>query len=244
MITNNEIKHIRSLSQKKNRQIANEFIAEGQKLINDILSSKMHVKKVYTTDVSAFVNVNNEVIEEISEKQLSQISNLKTPQKALAIVEIQKEKFDIQFAEKEWILALDNINDPGNLGTIIRTADWFGIKHILCSLNTVDVYNPKVVQSTMGSISRVKIHYLDLKESLKKLNCSIYGAYMEAENIKNLDLKGNGVVVVGSEANGISSEVEEMITQKMSIPRTNEGAESLNAAIATAILCYEIRKEK
>jgi len=241
MITNNEIKHIRSLSQKKHRQIAGEFIAEGQKLINDIISSGMLLKKIYTTDVSDFTNTENIIVEHISEKQLSQISNLKTPHKALAIVKIQDNNFDIKYAEKEWVLALDNINDPGNLGTIIRTADWFGIKHILCSADTVDVYNPKVVQSTMGSIARVKVHYLDLKETLATMDSPIYGAYMEGENIKNLDLGSNGVILVGSEANGISSEVEDVITQKISIPRTNKGAESLNAAIATAILCYQIR---
>ncbi len=241
MITNNEIKHIRSLSQKKHRQIAGEFIAEGQKLINDIISSGMLLKKIYTTDVSDFTNTENIIVEHISEKQLSQISNLKTPHKALAIVKIQDNNFDIKYAEKEWVLALDNINDPGNLGTIIRTADWFGIKHILCSADTVDVYNPKVVQSTMGSIARVKVHYVDLKETLTTMNSPVYGAYMEAENIKNIDLANNGVILVGSEANGISSEVEDVITKKISIPRTNEGAESLNAAIATAILCYQIR---
>ncbi len=241
MITNNEIKHIRSLSQKKHRQIAGEFIAEGQKLINDIISSGMLLKKIYTTDVSDFTNTENIIVEHISEKQLSQISNLKTPHKALAIVKIQDNNFDIKYAEKEWVLALDNINDPGNLGTIIRTADWFGIKHILCSADTVDVYNPKVVQSTMGSIARVNVHYVDLKETLATMDSPVYGAYMEAENIKNIDLANNGVILVGSEANGISSEVENVITQKISIPRTNEGAESLNAAIATAILCYQIR---
>ena len=241
MITNNEIKHIRSLTQKKHRQIAGEFIAEGQKLINDIIPSGMHLEKIYTTDISAFTNTENITVEHISEKQLSQISNLKTPHKALAIVKIQDNNFDIKYAEKEWVLALDNINDPGNLGTIIRTADWFGIKHILCSLNTVDVYNPKVVQSTMGSIARVNVHYVDLKETIATMDSPVYGAYMEAENIKNIDLANNGVILVGSEANGISSELEDVITQKISIPRINKGAESLNAAIATAILCYQIR---
>jgi RNA methyltransferase, TrmH family len=241
MITNNEIKHIRSLSQKKHRQIAGEFIAEGLKSINDILSCGMSVRKIYTTDLSAFVQEEDNVIEKISEKQLAQISNLKTPHKALAIVKIQNNSFDITFAEKEWVLALDNINDPGNLGTIIRTADWFGIKHILCSTDTVDIYNPKVVQSTMGSIARVQVHYLDLKETLANTNAPVFGTYMDGENMRNINLGNNGILVVGSEANGISRELEKVITKKISIARINEGAESLNAAIATAILCYQIR---
>ncbi|WP_028284307.1 TrmH family RNA methyltransferase [Olleya marilimosa] len=236
MLSKNQIKNITRLKQKKYRQQEGLFIAEGGKVIKEFLNSTFKLVDLFTTET---FNVENESI--ISEADLKKISCLTTPNTALAIFKMPDAK---ALKNEGLILALDDIRDPGNLGTIIRLCDWFGIKQLVCSHKTVDCYNPKVVQATMGSLTRVKIVYTDLSAYLKAINLPVFGAFMEGKNVYQTNLPKAGILVLGNEANGISSIIETCVTDKISIPRFGDlqATESLNVATAGAILLSEFRR--
>lgn len=236
MLSKNQIKNITRLKQKKYRQQEGLFIAEGGKVIKEFLNSTFKLVDLFTTET---FNVENESI--VSEADLKKISCLTTPNTALAIFKIPETDTIIN---EGLILALDDIRDPGNLGTIIRLCDWFGIKQLVCSLKTVDCYNPKVVQATMGSLTRVNIVYTDLSIYLKEVDVPVFGAFMDGKNVYQTELPKNGILVLGNEANGISSIIEASVTDKISIPRFGDlqATESLNVATAGAILLSEFRR--
>jgi len=240
MLSKNQSKIITSLRQKKYRLQHQFFVVEGIKVINEFLSSKYELEELFCTEdcYASFRTFNPQII---SDKELSKISNLSTPNRVLGIFKIPEV---LKPKEEGLILVLDEINDPGNLGTIIRLSDWFGISQIICSKNTVDCYNPKVVQATMGSLTRMSINYLDLEIFLKETQLQIYGAVMNGENVYSSNLEQNAILVMGNESNGISEKVSSLITNKITIPRYNEATitESLNVATATAILLNEFRR--
>lgn len=243
-LNKNKIKLINSLSKKKYRNRENLFICEGEKIFETLLSSDFKIKEVFA--IKDFVEKNEEIKKLnytlVSENELKKISELSTPQSVLALIEIPTKRIEAINFEGELTIVLDKIQDPGNLGTIIRLADWFGIKNIVCSTDTVDVYNPKVVQSTMGSIFSVNIFYTDLKAFFERHNNSpIYGTFMDGDSIYETKLCQNGFILMGNEANGISNELKGYVNTRLSIPTLNKtkAAESLNVAIATAIVCSE-----
>ena len=205
-----------------------------------MLASQFSLQQLYTTN-SFKIDANLETV--VSEKELKKISFLKTPNTALAIFKIPEPK---AINTNQLLVALDNVRDPGNLGTIIRLCDWFGIRDLVCNLETVDCYNPKVVQATMGSITRVNVSYLNLTDFLKTTHMPIFGAFMEGDNIYKSQLPNKGILVLGNEANGISREIEQVITTKISIPRFGQlqSTESLNVATAAAILLSEFRRSE
>lgn len=237
MLTNNDTKLINSLVKKKFRQKYNNFIVEGVKIIHEALKSDLKIHKIYTTDATFYGG--NVLTELISERELKKISQLVQPNIVLALCEIQEEK---PIQTEGLILVLDDIRDPGNLGTIIRLADWFGIKQIVCSPETVDVYNPKVIQSTMGSFLRVQINYTDLEKFSQTYTYPILGTFMEGKNIYQSRFPENAALVLGNESNGISEKLHDYITEKISIPRMGnlQQTESLNVAMAAGIILGEI----
>ena len=238
MLSKSQIKLITSLKLKKYRQQYGFFVVEGVKTIKELLQSNLVLHALYTTETFN-IDAKDEVL--ISESDLKRISFLTTPNKALAIFKIPEPK---PIEVNGLIVALDAVRDPGNLGTIIRICDWFGIKELICSTETVDCFNPKVVQATMGSLTRVNITYVDLIHFLKNTKLPVYGAFMEGENVYHKQLPENGILIMGNEANGVSKEVESIITDKISIPRFGElqETESLNVATATAILLSEFKR--
>ena len=253
MLSKNQIKHISSLNVKKYRELYGEFIAEGSKLVLELLSSNYTALALYA--LKEWLDENNIPsgtridVFEISESEMSRITSLSTPSPCLLILKTHNTPFDPITAEKELVLMLDDIKDPGNLGTIIRTADWFGFKNIVCSPNTVDLYNPKTIQSTMGSVARVNVCYQPLDELLDKLDnkVSVYGSLLEGENIINKQLNTNGIIIIGNESKGISEKIRNYINEKIFIPgyqtaTSLDKPESLNASIASAIICYEFRR--
>ena len=238
MLSKSQIKLITSLKQKKYRQQHGFFVVEGVKTITELLQSNLELQKLYAT-ASFNIDAKDEVI--ISDSDLKRISFLTTPNKALAIFKIPEPK---PIDNSGLIVALDSIRDPGNLGTIIRLCDWFGVKELICSKETVDCFNPKVIQATMGSITRVNVSYMNLVPFLGGIETPVFGAFMEGENVYHKTLPKTGVLVMGNEANGVSKEVEAVITEKISIPRFGDlqAAESLNVATATAILLSEFSR--
>lgn len=238
MLSKSQIKLIRSLKQKKYRVQHGFFVVEGIKTITELLDSTLELHSLYYTEPFNS-NCNKDVL--ISSADLKRISFLKTPNKALAIFKIPKQK---QIIKSGLIVALDNLRDPGNLGTIIRLCDWFGVTELICSNETVDCFNPKVIQATMGSITRVNINYVNLETFLKNSKLPVLGAFMEGENIYNRKMPEQGILVMGNEANGISKTIEALITEKISIPRFGalQATESLNVATATAILLSEFKR--
>ena len=239
MLSKSQIKLITSLRQKKYRKQHGLFVVEGIKTINELLQSNFKLKYLYTVE-SFNIDAINEIF--ISDDDLKRISFLTNPNKALALFEIpDTEKID----ESKLIIALDDVRDPGNLGTIIRLCDWFGIMDLVCNIGTVDCYNPKVVQATMGSITRVNVTYLHLSEFLTQHKNTAYGAFMDGKNVYNTPLPNKGILVLGNEANGISKAVEDLIENKIAVPRFGNlvGAESLNVATAAAILLSEFRRQ-
>ncbi len=240
MLPKSQIKLITSLAQKKYRNAHRLFIAEGFKTVTELLDSYMQLHHLYITNPEYVSLTKNHTL--ISDIELKKISLLKTPNDILGVFKISDSD---QINNHGLIVALDEIRDPGNLGTIIRLCDWFGIKELVCSNNTVDCYNPKVVQATMGSLSRVNITYLDLQEFLKDNNDkSIYGTFMDGQNIYNETLSNSGIIVMGNEANGISGSIARLTNKQLAIPRFGEikAAESLNVAAATAIILSEFRR--
>lgn len=238
MVSKNQIKLITSLVQKKYRDKHKLFVAEGIKVIEELYTEGLILQNLYT--ISLFDKIEKENQQLVTELELKKISNLKTPQTALAVFSIPEAKnIDIT----RWIVVLDDIRDPGNLGTIIRLCDWYGISTLVCSPETVDCYNPKVVQSTMGSIARVGVHYQELDLFFEETQLPVYGTFMDGENVYKNQLPKQGILVLGNEANGISSEVEKMADKKISIPRFGKKkTESLNVAMAAAIFLSEIHR--
>ena len=247
MISKNKIKYIRSLDLKKNRKEELLFVAEGHKLVNDLLG---HFTCRILVATSSWLKDNKQVeaeeIIEVTHDELTRVSLLKTPQDVLAVFEQPDYTIEPKVISESLCLALDDIQDPGNLGTIIRLADWFGIEHIFCSQGTADVYNPKTIQATMGALARVKIHYCHLPSLLASLEGTpIYGTFLNGNNMYNEALTGNGLIVMGNEGNGISKEVEEFVNKKLFIPNFpthRKTSESLNVAMATGIICAEFRR--
>ncbi|MGJ8592122.1 MAG: TrmH family RNA methyltransferase [Aquaticitalea sp.] len=239
MLTKNQIKLITSLSQKKFRNQHQLFLVEGKKGVEEFLNSGFELHHLFATKNEFQVEERQHTL--IKEAELKKISTLKNPNTVLGLFKMPEPK---SVETSKLILALDDVRDPGNLGTIIRLCDWFGIEHMVCSEATVDCYNPKVVQATMGSLTRVSIHYLDLEAFLKSTEGTKFGAFMEGKNIYNSSLPESGILVMGNEANGISSKIEALIDQKISIPRFGslKSTESLNVATATAILLSEFRR--
>ncbi|WP_435414470.1 TrmH family RNA methyltransferase [Polaribacter aestuariivivens] len=239
-ISKNQLKLITSLSQKKYRQKHNLFIAEGVKVVNELLNSSFEVATIFCVD-DFEINLTEEKIVRILDTDLKKISNLKTPNKVLGIFKIPEEK---KLNKTGFTIALDAVNDPGNLGTIIRLCDWFGVTQLVCSKDTVDCFNAKVVQASMGSLTRIAIHYLDLKSYLSETNLPTFIADMDGENVYKTTLPKEGILVMGNEANGVSENVRNVVKHKISIPRFGETkeTESLNVATATAILLSEFKR--
>ncbi|CAM1351729.1 TrmH family RNA methyltransferase [Tenacibaculum insulae] len=239
-LSKNNLKLITSLQQKKYRQKHKLFVAEGIKVVNELLKSSVKTSHIFTSD-QAFKVTENVTVTVISEKELQKISTLKNPNKVLGLFEIPDEK---EINENDFIVALDEINDPGNLGTIIRLCDWFGVTELVCSKNTVDCYNQKVVQSTMGSLTRVNISYVNLPDFLQKTQLPVYTADMDGSNVYKTALPEKAVLIMGNEANGISKEISAIINHNLTIPRfgKTQETESLNVATATAILLSEFKR--
>ena len=244
LITNNQIKFVRSLHFKKNRDVHNCFIVEGEKMVDELLKSEFKVQSVFATKDWKNPAIDNEKVQYISEKQLERISALKSPNKLIAVVEKSNDNFEISSIHKGLTLVLDDISNPGNLGTIIRLCDWFGIRNIICSRNSVELYNPKVIQATMGSFLRANVYYTDIVGLIKQMpsNFPIYGSFMEGENIKNVDLEENALLIMGNESIGISEKLQQLVSKRIAIKSDKSKAESLNVAIAAAILLYEFKQ--
>ena len=240
MITRAEILDIKALATKQGREEQGAFIAEGEKLVGEIRNSSLRIRRILQTKP---IFAEGELI---SEKEMERISQLKTANSVLAVVEVPKHKLALADPTKNLVLCLDRIQNPGNLGTIIRLADWFGISDIVCSEDTADCFNPKVVQATMGAILRVRVHYTNLAEWLNShKGATIYGTFLEGENIYSAQLDKSGVIVMGNEGQGISAEVAECVSHKLLIPpypADRCGSESLNVAVATAVICSEFRR--
>ena len=241
-MTKAEIQQLRALKDKRTRDIERVFIAEGDKLVDEILDSQFVVRRVYTTDEQR----RGANVEHITKQEMERISQLTTPTTTLAVVEQPRNHFAIEQLRDKLTLALDGVQNPGNMGTIVRLADWFGVEDIICSKECADCYNPKVVQATMGAILRVRVHYTDLAEWLSShKGTTIYGTFLEGENIYNAQLEKSGVIVMGNEGQGISAEVAEKVSHKLLIPpypADRCGSESLNVAVATAVICSEFRR--
>lgn len=238
-ITKQQIQYIRSLKDRKVRDENNCFVAEGLKLVQELIEHHIGlIENVFCTDPLLFSN-DSVPVSFIKPADLERISTQKNPNKAIAIVKKPHIKTE---SKKPLLLALDGIQDPGNMGTIIRTADWFGIDHILCSKNTVDCFNSKVVQSTMGSLFRVKIDYTDLSKWLKKTDRTKYAAALSTKTNSLYELSSHAVLVIGNEGNGISQEVLSACDATVTIPQYGN-AESLNAAVATGIILAEFNKQ-
>jgi len=239
MVVKNQIKLVKSLQQKKYRNQQGMFVVEGAKSVSEFLGSDYKAEKVYATKEN-ILDLDPSDIELVSHKEMEQMSALHSPNSVLGVFQISATK-PIDF--EDWILALDDVRDPGNLGTIIRLCDWYGIKHLVCSEHTVDCYNPKVLQATMGSLTRVNAGYTDLESFLAKAEVPVYGTFMTGVSVYSEKLPKGGILVMGNEANGICKQVEALLTTKISIPQYgNQTTESLNVASATAVFLNEIRR--
>ncbi|NMH25074.1 TrmH family RNA methyltransferase [Flavobacterium solisilvae] len=237
MVSKNQIKWITSLQLKKYRLENQLFIAEGVKVIQELLQSNFVLEDLFATEeVFNSFSVNNKTV--VTEAEMKKITALSSPSSCLAVFQMPKET---KISNQGLIVALDDIRDPGNLGTIIRLCDWFGIEQMICSKETVDVFNPKVVQATMGSLARVNIQYLDIQEFISNSSLPIFGTFMDGNNIYSEDLPNDGIIIFGNEANGISAEIEKLVTNRIAIPRFGklQKTESLNVATATAIILSE-----
>lgn len=251
MISPNLIKQIKGLSQKKNRREKGLFVVEGHKAVNELLKqSDWKVNHIYALDAWLDENIipRNIPFDKVSEKELARISSLTAPNQVLAVVKIPERNIMELKTHDKLILLLDNIQDPGNLGTIIRTADWFGVENIICSENTAELYNPKVIQSSMGSFLRVKLYYTLPEVFLSKLpnELPVMGALLDGENIYKEELPDEGIIIIGNESRGISAKLMDFITHKIYIPAHHDAnrknqPESLNAAVAAGIILSHIR---
>jgi len=250
MITKNQIKFVTSLRYKKYRESHRCFVAEGSRMVNDLISSKFRIRQIYATDKWIYSSISDLSVVEVSNADMNRISSLTTATPVLAVVEMPSMASGPDLNPKGLTLVLDNISDPGNLGTIIRIADWFGINELICSGNTTDLYNPKVVQATMGSLARIRVFYTNLVNFFGKINSEIpvYGMMIEGKRLYDEQLPEKGCIIIGNEAHGISEPVANCVTHKLSIPHYPEArmehAESLNAAIATGIVVAEFRRKR
>ncbi|MCD8030107.1 MAG: RNA methyltransferase [Bacteroides sp.] len=249
-LSKNKIKYIRSLEGKKHRKEEGVFLAEGPKLVGELLGHFPCRLLVATSEWLEASLVRTVAVQEIlvaTREELSRASLLKTPQSVLALFEQPSLHVNAEIARRSLCLALDGVQDPGNLGTIVRLADWFGIEHIFCSLNTVDVYSPKTVQATMGGLARVKVGYTDLPALLDSLEgIPVYGTFLDGGNMYDEALSETGLIVMGNEGNGISAEVAARINRRIYIPTfpaDRLAAESLNVGVATAVVCAEFRRQ-
>ncbi len=243
MLSKAKIKYINSLHIKKHRIVEQRFIAEGTKSVLEFIDSKFITDVVYGTDLfwkqhSKILSAKNINVELVSEFELIQAGTLKSNNGAIAVLKFPNYE-TVKLNETDWTIMLDGINDPGNLGTIVRIADWYGVNRVIISENSVDMYNPKVVNTTKGSLARVRVEYGNLPELLASFNGAIIGAEMKGEDIHSFNSTVGGVLIMGSESHGISTELREFITTYVTIPRIG-GAESLNVAVATAIICDNI----
>jgi len=246
MLSKSQISLLKSLQQKKFRMEHGYFLVEGIKSVKEFIDSAYQIEAIYHTatfDPNLLILSRNINFNEISLNDLEKISTLKTPQEVLALVKMPKwPVLDHNLLKQKFSIVLDGIQDPGNMGTIIRTADWFGIQHIICSEDTVDVYNPKVIQATMGSLSRINVHYTDLKNLLSNIKLPVFGALLDGTNIYQTDFGTEGLVIMGNEGNGLRPEIIKLVQRAITIPRVGK-AESLNVGIATAIFCSEINRK-
>ena len=259
MISNANSKLIRSLSRKKNRDQQKLFVVEGEKMVLELLEGMAEVvpqvQEIFAT--GEWITGNNHLIRgagtkatEATDQELRKVSNLVTPQKVLALVHIPDVSFSVDEVQSGPVLGFEAVRDPGNLGTIIRTADWFGIRNILCTPDSVDLYNPKVVQATMGAMVRVKVNYLDLESLLKDpamQNKPTYGTFPEGENIYETTLEENPMILFGNESKGLSPRFDPLIRSRLTIPSftgDQSGSESLNLASSVAVVCSEVRRRE
>jgi len=245
MLSKSQIILLKSLQHKKDRLAHGLFLVEGYKSVTEFINSHYQIEAIYhaasfdpkVLKLSQKINLYN-----ISVTDIQKISSLKTPQEIAALVKIPNlPALNNAQLKQKFSLVLDGIQDPGNMGTIIRTADWFDISNIICSEDTVDAYNPKVVQASMGSLSRIRVYYTDLAVLLPKIGLPIFGAMLNGENIYRTNFGGEGLIVMGNEGNGLRPEIERLINKAVTIPRAGS-AESLNVAIAAAIFCSEISR--
>ena len=237
MITKNQIKLIKSLRLKKNRIQSGFFVAEGEKIVDELLKSDLEAVNIFSIS-EKYKNLKNYI--SINSTQLKQISNLKSPNNVLGTFKIPVSE-EIDFDAN--IVALEDINNPGNLGTIIRLCDWFGIKNIICSQNSVDCYNPKVVQSSMGSISRVSVSYMDFDKILMNDKYKTIAADLEGVKLTKFNFSENQIIFFGSESNGLSKKLSSKINEKITIERFNKNVDSLNLAISVGIVLSELIKK-
>lgn len=255
MISKNRIKYVRSLEMKKYRKAEGVFVAEGRKLVGDLMDV---FECTYLAGTAEWFSAHEAWVERqrkrgvemdvVTEEELKRVSFQDTPQQVLAVFRQASYEVEVNRVVKEQLcLMLDDVQNPGNLGTIVRLADWFGIEHIFCSRGCADIYNPKTVQATMGAMARVQVHYVDLPAMLGGLETGVpvYGTFLDGENMYKKDLENRGLIVMGNEGKGVSKEVERYVTERLYIPNYPAGretSESLNVAIATAIICAEFRR--
>ncbi|MCD7848816.1 MAG: RNA methyltransferase [Parabacteroides sp.] len=251
MLSKGKLKYIHSLEMKKYRNELNAFVAEGNKLAADMLHAfECELVLAKPSWMATQGDIPAKELLEADDDDIRKASFLKTPQDVLAV--FKRPAWSLAEADPaaSLVLALDGIQDPGNLGTIIRLADWFGIEHIVCSPDTADVFSPKTVQATMGALAHVKVHYTDLAIYLKaqaEKKIPLFGTFLDGENMYTKELSANGIIVMGNEGNGIRPEIEDLIDQKLyipSFPAERETSESLNVAIATAVICAEFRRRE
>ena len=249
MLSKSLQKQISALENKKQRKESGLFVAEGGKTVLDLMAAGLKADKLIATSewLEQHGRVSGAEVIEVSNDEMRRISFQQTPQGIMGIFRQPQHKLDTSAPERELCLALDNVQDPGNLGTIIRIADWFGIENIFCSIGTADIYNPKTVQATMGAIGRVKVHYTDLPTLLATIKdkAPLYGTFLDGEDIYQKELKNKGLIIMGNEGNGISKECGAHITERLFIPNYpigRETSESLNVSVATAIICSEFRR--
>ncbi|MDR2651674.1 MAG: RNA methyltransferase [Prevotellaceae bacterium] len=248
MLSKAKIKQIKSLEYKKFRDELGLFVAEGEKSVSEILQSNIEIDSLFCLS-NAVLNNHNIKAEIISENEMKRISFLKTPSDVFVVAKIPNKKINASDINNSLNIILDDIQDPGNLGTIIRLCDWFGIQNIICSHKTADCFSPKTVQATMGAICRVNVFYVELNDFFNSLdkNINVYGTFLEGENIYSANLSPKGLIIMGNEGKGISSETAKHVTQKLCIPCFSNNAtktESLNVSVATAIVCSEFKRRK
>lgn len=248
-ISKNKISFIHSLERKKERLESKCFVAEGPKVVGDLMQ-RYHCR--YLVAIDEWLQANTKVVADeiytVKEEELLRASLMKTPQQVLAIFEQKDMPFDVSLPSTSLCLALDNVQNPGNLGTIVRLADWFGIEHIICSPDCADIYNPKTVQATMGAMAHVQIHYTSLETLIGGLfpEIPVYGTLLDGNNIYKEKLTDHGIIIMGNEGRGIRPELEKRVNRRLYIPNYPEGrvtTDSLNVAVATAIVCAEFRRQ-
>lgn len=251
MLSKTKVKYIRSLELKKFRNEYNSFVAEGNKLVADLLPAfECELLLAQSSWMATQGDIPAKELLAVNEEEIRKASFLKNPQEVLAVFKRPNWSMEEVKPSEQLILALDGLQDPGNLGTIIRLADWFGIEHIVCSLDTADVFSPKAVQATMGALAHVKVHYTELENFLKEQEAHsvpLYGTFLDGENMYTKSLSETGILIMGNEGNGIRPSIEALIHQKLyipSYPAERETSESLNVALATAVVCAEFRRRK